>query len=245
MLLALQSVSSFQLITPRSDRLYRTVRKSSKIDLSSPLNITSRNKGCFNEATIELEIQKIKNLDYFASEQKSKENAVPSEILDDLRSKTIKDLKLLCSKRSIRYRGLKEHDEFVQAIVNDIKDQKDFSRSGYLIPGTVTEISGDILEEEMTNSDLPLLLDVYATFCGPCKISETEFEVVARRLGKNCRVAKLDSQKHHDVVNSLQVQGLPATILIHKGRIVSKREGLVYRDQLMDFVDAFIPKQIC
>lgn len=81
--------------------------------------------------------------------------------------------------------------------------------------------------------------------CPQGKLSETEFEVVARRLGKNCRVAKLDSQKHYDVVNSLNVQGLPAAILIHKGRIVSKREGLVSRDQLMDFVDAFIPKQIC
>jgi len=211
---------------------------------NSPLNITSLNKGCLNGATMELEIQAIKDVTFFVTEPKRKENAVPSEILDDLRSKTIKDLKLLCSKRSIRYKGLNEHDEFVQSIVNDIKDLKDFSQSGYLIPGTMTEISGDILEEEM-NSDLPLLLDVYATFCGPCKLSEPEFEVVARRLGKNCRVAKLDSQKYHDVAKSLQVEGLPATILIHKGRIVSKREGLVSRDQLMNLVDEFVPKQIC
>lgn len=72
---------------------------------------------------------------------------------------------------------------------------------------------------------------------------EPEFEVVARRLGKNCRVVKLDSQKYNDVANSLKVEGLPATILIHKGRVVSRREGLVLRDQLMDFVDPFIPKK--
>lgn len=210
------------------------------IDFFSQLNITSLTKGPCHEDSFEQGIKDLQQANAL-QQPETDDNEVSSEILDDLRSKSIKDLKLVCSKRSIRYKGLKEQEELVHAIVNDIKDLKDFSVSGQLVPGAFNEISGDILEEEM-NSEVPLLLDVYATFCGPCKLVEPEFEVAARRLGKNCRVAKLDSQAYPEVANELQVQGLPATIVIHKGRVVSRREGLVSRDQLMDFVDTFVPK---
>eukprot|EP00980_Cylindrotheca_fusiformis_P028861 scaffold22660_cov127-Cylindrotheca_fusiformis.AAC.15 len=163
-------------------------------------------------------------------------------IADDLRSKSIVELKLQCSKRSIRYAGLEEHEEFVQAILNDMQELKEFSPSGHLVPGVVSDISDEILEEEL-DSDIPLLLDVYATFCGPCKLVAPEFEAAARKLGKNCRVAKLDSEKFHDVASKYKVKGLPTTLLIHKGEVICRREGTVSRHQLLDFADAFVPKQ--
>jgi thioredoxin 1/putative thioredoxin len=152
-----------------------------------------------------------------------------------------------------------------------MNDLQDFSVSGLLYPRSVTEISSDILEEEL-GSDIPMLLDVYANFCGPCKLThstlfdsmkqsgqnlfaqllslptsgkivEPEFEAAARKLGKNCRVAKLDSQKYPEVASRFKVQGLPTTLLIHKGAVVSRREGTVTRHQLLDFADPFVPKQ--
>ncbi|CAJ1918438.1 unnamed protein product [Cylindrotheca closterium] len=245
LLLAFQGVSSFTPISLQtSGRVKsRTVQKAAMIDLSSLLNITSLKNGYCDDVMFEKGIKAIKQSSAFAKpETKENDFEVSSEIFEDLRLKSIKELKLVCSKRSITYKGLEEHEEFVQAIVKDINDLKDFSVSGYLVPGAFNEVSGDILEQEM-DSSIPLLLDVYATFCGPCKLVETEFEVAARRLGKNCRVAKLDSQLYPDIAKNLQVQGLPATILFHKGRVVSRREGLVSRDQLMDFVDTFVPKK--
>jgi thiol-disulfide isomerase/thioredoxin len=199
-----------------------------------------------------------------SSRKDAKKNKFKSpEILNDLRSKSIKELKLQCSRRSVRYAGLEEHEEFVQAIVNDMNDLQDFSVSGLLSPRLVTDISSDILEEEL-GSDIPMLLDVYAHFCGPCKLThsvrtcllncflyqppsgklvEPEFEAAARKLGKNCRVAKLDSQKYPEVASRFKVQGLPTTLLIHKGAVVSRREGTVTRHQLLDFADPFVPKQ--
>lgn len=137
------------------------------IDFFSQLNITSLTRGPCHEDSFEQGIKDLQQANAL-QEPDTDDNEVSSEILDDLRSKSIKDLKLVCSKRSIRYKGLKEQEELVQAIVNDIMDLTDFSVSGHLVPGTFNEISGDILEEER-HSEVPLLLDVYATFCGPCK----------------------------------------------------------------------------
>mmetsp|Transcript_385 Transcript_385/g.560 ORF Transcript_385/g.560 Transcript_385/m.560 type:complete len:188 (-) Transcript_385:115-678(-) len=175
--LAFQGVSSFTTISLQNGRVHSgTVQKAAMIDLSArPLNITSLNNGLCDKVMFDQGIQAIQQANAITtsttttkSETTTKENEVSSEILEDLRSKSIKDLKLVCSKRSIRYKGLKEQDEFVQAIVDNINDLKDFSVSGHLVPGAFNEISGDILEQEK-NSKLPLLLDVYATFCGPCK----------------------------------------------------------------------------
>lgn len=180
--LAFHDVSSFAKTSSlRNSRVHSgTVPKAVTIDLSSLRNITSWKKGLCDEAMLERGVREIRQLNAIKSKPEKKTNdddEVSSEILEDLRSKSIMDLKLVCSKRSIRYKGLEEHEELIKAIVNDIKDLKEFSVSGHLVPGVFNEISGDILEQEMNSkSKLPLLLDVYATFCGPCKYCIAYFQ---------------------------------------------------------------------
>jgi len=158
------------------------------------------------------------------------------EILADLRSQSIKELKLACSRRNMRYFSFLEKEDFVQAIFQDMLNVASFSASGALRPGTVGDLTSDQLDDEMTNHETPMLVDVYATWCGPCKMMAPEMDKLAEELQGKCRVAKIDSDKHPEWAGRYKVQGLPTTLLIVNGEVQDRKEGAFMKAQLMDFV---------
>jgi thioredoxin len=128
----------------------------------------------------------------------------------------------------------------VQAIWKDMQEVASFSVSGALRPGKVSDISGEQLDEEMTSHETPILLDVYATWCGPCKMMAPEMEKVAEELGSKCRVAKLDSDHHPEWAGRYKIQGLPTTLLIHKGQVQGRLEGAFMKDKLLELAQQHI-----
>lgn len=84
-------------------------------------------------------------------------------IIKDLRSQPLNELKLQCSKRNLRYFSFLEKEDFVQAIWKDMQAVASFSVSGALRPGTVSDITGEELDQEITSHETPILLDVYAS----------------------------------------------------------------------------------
>jgi thioredoxin len=155
-------------------------------------------------------------------------------ILEDLRTGSLKDLKIECSRRNLRYATFLEKEDFVQAIWKDMKSIATFSVSGVLRPGVASEITGVQLDQELTSDTTPILLDVYATWCGPCKMMAPELEKAAQELGSRCRVAKLDSDQHPEWASRYQVQGLPTVLLLHNGKVKGKVEGACMKDRLVE-----------
>lgn len=163
-------------------------------------------------------------------------------ILGDLRSKTLKDLKIECSRRNLRYATFLEKEDFVQAVWKDLQSVAAFSVSGAIRPGHACEITGEQLSQELTSDSTPILLDVYATWCGPCKMMAPELEKAAEELGTKCRVAKLDSDKFPEWAGRYQVQGLPTVLLLKDGGVQDKREGALMKRQLLDLAEAHLSK---
>lgn len=189
--------------------------------------------------------QQSSSTDTTASAAASSSNSVKQEldaksILADLRSQPLKELKLQCSRRNLRYATFLEKEDFVQAIWKDMQAVASFSVSGVMRPGKVTEISGEQLDQEMTAHDTPILLDVYATWCGPCKMMAPELDKVAEELGKKCRVAKIDSDKYPEWAARYKVQGLPTTLLIHKGQVQGRLEGAFMKDKLLELATPYV-----
>ena len=61
-------------------------------------------------------------------------------------------------------------------------------------------------EEEIQDCSTPILLDIYAQWCGPCQLMAPHLEQVAEHYGERCRVLKLDSDEEPDVSNPLQAR---------------------------------------
>jgi thioredoxin len=89
---------------------------------------------------------------------------------------------------------------------------------------------------QATDKTTPLLLDAFATWCGPCQLMAKQLEQAATELGSSVRVVKMDTDKNERLAAELRVQGLPTLILFENGKEVKRVEGAMMKDQLMEWI---------
>jgi len=89
---------------------------------------------------------------------------------------------------------------------------------------------------ELIGGDRPVLVDFYATWCGPCKTMQPILEDVSRQLGDKVKVIKVDVDKNPDAANKYQVRGVPTLILFKKGQSLWRQSGVVPSHQLISIV---------
>ncbi|MEB3335554.1 MAG: thioredoxin domain-containing protein [Cyanobacteriota bacterium] len=85
-----------------------------------------------------------------------------------------------------------------------------------------------------------LLLDVWARWCGPCRLMAPMMDWAANTYGDQLRVAKLEADPNPLTVEKLGIQGLPTLILFRRGEEVSRHEGAIPLAQLKAFVEAHL-----
>lgn len=84
--------------------------------------------------------------------------------------------------------------------------------------------------------DLPLLVDVWADWCGPCKGYAPVFEQAAARLSGKVRLAKLDSDANPNLSTRLGIRSIPSLILLRNGQEVARQSGAMPLAQLLDWL---------
>jgi thioredoxin 2 len=94
------------------------------------------------------------------------------------------------------------------------------------------------LEQVLRGTDVPVLVDFYADWCGPCRILAPTLDDFARERAGDVLVVKLDSDRDASTVQRHGVRGLPTLVLFWRGQEVARRVGVVPRRQLDDLLDA-------
>jgi thioredoxin 1 len=90
---------------------------------------------------------------------------------------------------------------------------------------------------ELIQSDTPVLVDFFATWCGPCKMMTPILQEVARDMGDRVRIIKIDVDRNPAVSQRFQVQAVPTVMLFHKGKIVWRHAGVASSAQLKKVVE--------
>ena len=176
------------------------------------------------------------------SEQKTKEAFNRGEMDAELSNMRVSALREMLGVRNIRWANMIEKRDLVVALLDAMEASAGFSLSGALTPGEVADLTGEQLAAELSgDADTPLLLDVYAVWCGPCQMMAPHLATAAAELGTKCRVAKIDSDKYGEWASKLRVGGLPTVIAFNgDGKEVNRQEGALMKDGLIGIVSDYM-----
>jgi thioredoxin 2 len=97
----------------------------------------------------------------------------------------------------------------------------------------VVEVTDPRFEEQVLASPLPVLLDVWAPWCVPCRGMEPVIEDLASSLAGRVRVAKLNLDRNPEAVARLRIQGVPTVIVFKAGHEVTRMVGAREKGELM------------
>ena len=89
---------------------------------------------------------------------------------------------------------------------------------------------------EIINSDKPVLVDFFATWCGPCKTMSPILDDLKSKLGNTASVLKVDIDKNPHAAEKYQVRSVPTLILFKKGKILWKQSGVIPANQLAQII---------
>lgn len=109
-------------------------------------------------------------------------------------------------------------------------------------PMPVPKISELDFEQEVLRSELPVLVQFTATWCGPCKTVAPEVEAIAVELEGKARVIKVDIDESKRLAQGLRIQAVPAFMIFQGGRPVAAEQGVLRRAQLRAMLEPFLPR---
>jgi thioredoxin 1 len=104
----------------------------------------------------------------------------------------------------------------------------------------IKHVTDDTFGLEVLESDLPVLVDYWAEWCGPCKSIAPILEQVAKEYDGRLRIAKINVDENQQVPAKFGIRGIPTLMLFKNGNLEATRVGALSKSQLTAFLDSNI-----
>ena len=101
----------------------------------------------------------------------------------------------------------------------------------------ILHVTDSTFESEVIDSELPVLVDYWAEWCGPCKAIGPMLEEVAKDYGGKIRIAKLNVDENSATATKYGIRGIPTLMLFKAGDVAAQKIGALSKSQLTAFLD--------
>ncbi|HZW61519.1 MAG TPA: thioredoxin [Candidatus Babeliales bacterium] len=101
-------------------------------------------------------------------------------------------------------------------------------------------ITQENFEKEITKSSTPVVIDVYATWCGPCQQMAPIFESLEKELGSKYKFAKLNVDEARELSIKYGVTSVPTFVFISNGQVKGKETGYMSKEDLKEKIEEYL-----
>ena len=104
----------------------------------------------------------------------------------------------------------------------------------------IQHVSDESFDSDVLNSGVPVLVDYWAEWCGPCKVIAPVLEEIASEYDGKIKVCKLDIDANESTPPKYGIRGIPTLMLFKNGNVEATKVGALSKSQLTAFLDSNI-----
>jgi thioredoxin 1 len=106
--------------------------------------------------------------------------------------------------------------------------------------GNAIELTDANFDEEVISSDIPVIVDFWAVWCGPCKMIAPVVDEIAEEYRGKIKVGKLDVDNNRQIATNFMIRSIPTLLIFKNGRVVEQIIGVVAKSNLVEKIEKYL-----
>lgn len=106
--------------------------------------------------------------------------------------------------------------------------------------GNVLELTDADFDSTLHDSEVPVLVDFWAPWCGPCKMIAPIIEEIAEEYAEKAKICKVNTDDHREAAVEYGINAIPTLILFNEGQIAKKWTGLTTKKDIIEEIDQLL-----